>query len=249
MESRYTRFSVVIPVLNEEENITPLLREISQVMQGREEFEVIYVDDHSTDRTPEILMQHSAEFPWLRVVRQNRQSGQSAALRCGIHKAAYPLIVTMDGDGQNDPTDIKKLIDVYRRESREATLCLVNGHRVTRKDSGWRRWTSSIANAVRSHLLNDDTPDSGCGIKALPRDGFLDLPSFNHMHRFVPALIRQRGGKVVSVAVNHRSRPSGKSHYGTLDRLWVGIIDLIGVYWLGRRAIRTDIAAENKHHE
>ncbi len=249
MESKYTRFSVVVPVLNEEENITPLLHELSAVMQDKQEVEVIYVDDHSTDRTPEILTRHSAEFPWLRVIRLRRQSGQSAALRCGVQHAAYPLVVTLDGDGQNDPADIQQLIDIYRRESHEITLCLVNGHRVTRKDSGWRRWTSFIANTVRSHVLSDDTPDSGCGIKAFPRDGFLQLPSFSHMHRFVPALIRQRGGKVVSVAVHHRGRSSGKSHYGTWDRLAAGIIDLIGVYWLGRRAIRTDTAMEKKHHE
>lgn len=242
------QLSVVIPVLNEENNVTPLLHELEEVLRGKENFEVIYVDDHSTDRTLETLTGHTLNYPWLRVVRHCTQSGQSAALRSGIRKAQYPLIATLDGDGQNDPGDILNLIDVYQREKKPARPCLVNGQRVQRKDSGWRRVSSHLANALRRRLLHDGTPDSGCGIKVFSRDDFLDLPSFNHMHRFLPALIRQRGGTVVSVAVGHRSRASGASHYGTLDRLCAGIIDLIGVLWLARRAIPSKNTMEGVHH-
>lgn len=239
--------SVVIPVLNEEDNITPLVLELDQVMQGWEPFEVIFVDDHSTDRTPEVLLGHTMKFPWLRVVRLSRQSGQSAALCYGIRNARSSVIVSMDGDGQNDPADIQNLVEVYHRVSQHDPCCLVNGYRVQRKDSGWRRFSSSFANSVRSRLLGDDTPDSGCGIKVYSRESFLELSSFNHMHRFLPALIRQHGGKVVSVAVNHRSRSSGASHYGTLDRLFAGIIDLTGVLWLGKRAIPSGLIEEESN--
>jgi len=239
-------FSVVIPVLNEEDNITPLILELEEVLQERDDSEVIFVDDHSTDQTPEILQRHKGKFPWLKVIRLSRQSGQSAALRYGVKKAAAPLIVTLDGDGQNDPADIKELVDVYHRLRKHNPCCLVNGWRARRKDSGWRRFSSSFANSIRSRLLRDDTPDSSCGIKAYPREVFLDLPPFNHMHRFIPALIRQRGGKVVSVEVNHRPRVTGQSHYGTLDRLFAGIIDMIGVLWLGRRAIQSGLIEEEQ---
>ncbi len=241
------QFSIVIPVLNEEDNIAPLILELEQVLQEQDSFEVIFVDDHSTDQTPEILQLHKDTYTWLKVVRLCRQSGQSAALHYGVKKATAPLIVTLDGDGQNDPADIVQLIDVYHRVRKQNTCCLINGYRAQRKDSGWRCFSSSVANLIRSRLLKDDTPDSGCGIKAFPREIFLALPSFNHMHRFIPALIRQQGGKVISVAVNHRTRKSGKSHYGTLDRLSAGIIDLLGVLWLGKRTIRCDLLKEKQH--
>jgi len=242
------QFSVVIPVLNEEDNIPPLILELDQAMQEQGAFEVIFVDDHSTDLTPEILMRHAGKFHWLRVVRLSRQSGQSAALHYGVKSARSSVIVTLDGDGQNDPADIKHLIDVYQRVRKQTACCLVNGYRVRRRDSGWRRFSSSLANGVRSQLLRDDTPDSGCGIKVYSRESFLDLSSFNHMHRFLPALIRQHGGKVVSVAVNHRPRSAGASHYGTLDRLFAGIIDLTGVLWLGKRAIPSGLLEEEKQN-
>ncbi|HEB69518.1 MAG TPA: glycosyltransferase [Desulfobulbus sp.] len=240
------QFSVVVPVLNEEDNITPLILELEQLMPEQEPFEVIFVDDHSTDNTPEVLFRYSMKFPWLRVVRLSRQSGQSAALCYGIRNARSSIIVSMDGDGQNDPSDIPNLVDVYHRVELHSRCCLVNGYRVQRKDSGWRRFSSSFANSVRSRLLKDDTPDSGCGIKVYSRERFLELSSFNHMHRFLPALIRQHGGEVVSVAVNHRPRSSGASHYGTLDRLFAGIIDLTGVLWLGKRVIPSGLVEEEK---
>lgn len=238
------QLSVVIPVLNEENNVEPLLHELEEVLQGWKQVEVICVDDHSADRTLEILKSRSAEYSWLRIVHHREQSGQSVAVRSGVQAARYPLIATLDGDGQNDPYDIAQLVAVYHREKKTIEPCLVNGRRLQRQDNGWRRLSSRLANAVRRRLLDDDTPDSGCGIKVFSRDDFLDLPSFNHMHRFVPALIRQRGGTVISVPVNHRRRASGTSHYGTLDRLVAGIVDLVGVLWLARRAIPPATNAE-----
>ncbi len=240
-------FSLVIPVLNEEDNITSLAHEIAGMRKEEDSFEVIFVDDHSTDRTPEIIKDLTDRFSWVRTVRLSRQSGQSAALWHGIYAARFPLIATMDGDGQNDPADIRHMVDVHRELSADNPCCLVNGWRTGRQDSGWRKFCSRFANSIRSRLLKDDTPDSGCGIKIFSRETFLALPAFTHMHRFVPALVRQRGGKVVSVPVNHRTRKSGKSHYGTLDRLFAGILDLLGVLWLGKRAIRCDLAGERRN--
>lgn len=236
-----TPFSVVIPVLNEEENILPLILELEQIMKRQDACEVLFVDDHSTDATFRILQTRKKQFSWLKVVRLVRQCGQSAALRYGVQQAKFPLIVTLDGDGQNDPADIEHLVDIYRQVRIQNEFCLVNGMRLQRKDTGWRKFSSSLANKIRSWLLNDKTADSGCGIKVYSRETFLYLPSFNHMHRFLPALVCQRGGIVVSVAVNHRPRVSGISHYGTLDRLSVGIFDLLGVMWLGKRAIRSGL--------
>ena len=240
----FSCFSIVIPVLNEEDNIFSLVREIGKQLQGQRGFEVVVVDDHSTDKTAAVLAQLRKDFSWLRTIRLSMQSGQSAALWYGIWKARYPVIVTMDGDGQNDPMDIGKLLNVYQELSRKSSCCLVNGNRVKRKDSGWRRFSSLLANTIRRRLLQDDTPDSGCGIKAFSRETFLSLPSFSHMHRFLPALVRQKGGVVVSVAVRHRARTSGSSHYGTLDRLRAGILDLMGVSWLGKRAIGQGLIEE-----
>ncbi len=240
-------FSLVIPVLNEEDNITSLAHEIAGMRKEEDSFEVIFVDDHSTDRTPEILNDLIDQFPWISTIRLSRQSGQSAALWYGIYAARFPLIATMDGDGQNDPADIRHMIDVHQHLRAKNPCCLVNGRRTSRQDTGWRKFSSRFANSIRSRLLKDDTPDSGCGIKIFSRETFLALPAFTHMHRFLPALIHQRGGEVVSVPVNHRARKSGKSHYGTLDRLFAGIIDLLGVLWLGKRAIPYDPAGEKRN--
>ena len=238
------RVSVVIPVLNEENNISPLIKEIRTVLEGKYVYEIIYVDDHSSDRTMEILSQQSTLYPELRVIRLSRQCGQSAALLAGVNSAIYPFVITMDGDGQNDPADIARIIDYFLEYTPVAKNLLIVGHRQQRRDSGWKLFTSRIANRVRGILLHDGVPDSGCGIKAFNRDFFLRLPTFNHMHRFMPALFKQNGGEVVSLEVNHRNRSYGSSHYGTLDRLWAGIYDLIGVSWLGRRAILPEIEKE-----
>ncbi len=244
---KISQFSLVIPVLNEEDNITSLAHEIAGIRKEEDSFEVIFVDDHSTDRTPEIIKDLTDRFSWVRTVRLSRQSGQSAALWHGVHASRFPLIASMDGDGQNDPADIGEMINVYQKLSTDNLCCLVNGWRTGRQDSGWRKFCSRIANSIRSRLLKDNTPDSGCGIKIFSRETFLALPAFTHMHRFLPALVRQRGGKVVSVPVNHRTRKSGKSHYGTMDRLFAGILDLLGVLWLGKRAIRLDLAGEREN--
>ncbi len=239
--------SVVIPVLNEEHNVEPLLRELEVALQGWKQVEVICVDDYSKDCTLEVLKSCSAQYPWLRIVRHHVQSGQSAAVRSGVQAARYPLIATLDGDGQNDPNDIAQLVTVYHQEKKINVPCLINGRRLHRQDTRWRRLCSLMANGVRRCLLGDDTPDSGCGIKVFDRADFLDLPSFNHMHRFIPALIRQRGGTVFSVAVNHRSRVSGASHYGALDRLSVGVVDLVGVLWLARRTMPSASNVEDEY--
>jgi dolichol-phosphate mannosyltransferase len=242
------QFSIVIPVHNEEGNITPLLQEIRQALSGRHQYEVIYVDDHSSDRTPAILARHGVEDPELRAIRLHRQCGQSAALRVGVREARFPLVVTLDGDGQNDPGDIDRFLRFFSGQDSRLAKQLVIGHRQRRQDTGWRRLSSRLANAVRRLLLRDGAPDSGCGIKAFPRDFFLEFPPFHHMHRFLPALVRQHGGRVYSLAVHHRDRSSGSSHYGTLDRLAEGIIDVCGVAWLGRRAMTTEIETERQCH-
>ncbi|MBM9530483.1 glycosyltransferase family 2 protein [Desulfoprunum benzoelyticum] len=229
--------TIVIPVHNEEANIIPLLVEIRQYLDGKYDYEVIVVDDHSTDNTELLLRKSVDEYPVLRIIRLMRRGGQSGAVLQGVRAAGYPLIVTLDGDGQNDPADIDALVACYRQTSSRTPRCLIIGNRYRRRDSMWKKFSSKIANSVRGSILRDKTPDSGCGIKAFPRDFFLEFPAFDHMHRFLPALACQRGGTVVSLDVHHRPRKSGASHYGSLDRLMEGIIDLLGVVWLGYRRI------------
>lgn len=235
------QFSVVIPVHNECENVEKLTAEINESVAPAHTYEIIIVDDHSTDNTLEklqILAEATEHFAY---VRHGRQRGQSAALRTGVQRAKYPIIVTLDGDGQNNPKDIELLLAPFAAESSIAQSILVNGYRVNRHDTSWRRFSSRIANRVRGFFLGDNTPDSGCGMKAYHRENFLELPTFNHMHRFIPALFLQQGGRVINVPVDHRPRIHGRSKYGTLDRLFCGIIDLFGVMWLGRRNIKTEI--------
>jgi dolichol-phosphate mannosyltransferase len=175
----------------------------------------------------------------MRVLRHRRQSGQSTALWTGVRHARAPWIATLDGDGQNDPADIPKLLALALDPDRK--LDLVAGHRVTRKDSATQRLASRIANGVRSRMLRDDTPDTGCGLKVFSRAVFLALPYFDHMHRFLPALVLRSGGRVRSVPVNHRPRQRGRSHYGINNRLWVGLVDIFGVMWLRRRTRLTEV--------
>ena len=227
-------FSVVVPVCNEAENIEPLAREIEAAMRGRA-YEMIFVDDGSTDDTAVNLLRLKASLPALRVLRHSFRSGQSAAVASGVRNARAPWIATLDGDGQNDPADIPKLI-AARDLPENRSVHLVMGNRsASRKDTAYRRLQSRIANGVRSALLGDGTPDTGCGIKIFVRDTFLDLPRFDHMHRFLPALFQRQGTRVISVPVSHRERTRGTSKYGMLNRLWVGIIDIMGVIWLRRR--------------
>jgi dolichol-phosphate mannosyltransferase len=234
---RAVKISIIVPVYNEADNISMLIAEIGRTMSGGEAYEIIYVDDGSNDSTAEVLKQELQHVKLLRVIRHQRSCGQSAAIYTGVKAAKYPFIATLDGDGQNDPADISRLYEalIQQREN-ISNLWMIAGWRNKRHDSAWRLFSSKVANGVRSRLLGDNTPDSGCGLKVFLRDEFLSLPYFDHMHRFLPALILRAGGQVISEPVNHRSRTHGHSKYGTLDRLWVGIIDILGVIWLKKRA-------------
>lgn len=226
--------SVVIPVRNEAGNIVPLVGEIAAALDAVAEYEIIYVDDGSTDATAAEIVALQASNPRLRLVRHAQSCGQSAAVRTGVKAARGQWIATLDGDGQNDPADIPALWRMAAGAPATPPL-LIAGHRARRRDTWVKRVSSRIANAVRRGMLHDDTPDTGCGLKLFRRDLFLDLPGFDHMHRFLPALVIRAGGIVRSVPVNHRPRERGASKYGTLDRLAVGITDLFGVMWLRRR--------------
>lgn len=234
--------SVVIPVKNEAENIAPLVGEIRAALDGLIAYEVLFVDDGSTDATAAEVMRVAAGTPYLRLLRHQRSCGQSAAIRSGVRAARASWIATLDGDGQNDPADIPALWRLAGAAAAPAVM--ITGYRKKRQDSWSKRSASRIANAIRRRLLGDDTPDTGCGLKLFARSLFLDLPYFDHMHRFLPALVLREGGTVRSVPVNHRPRRGGVSKYGVFDRLGVGIVDLCGVIWLKRRAARPDMALE-----
>jgi dolichol-phosphate mannosyltransferase len=229
--------SVVIPVKNEAGNIAPLVAEIGAALDDLVDYEIVYVDDGSDDATAAEIAQLQAPLPRLRLVRHAASYGQSAAIRSGVKAARGLWIATLDGDGQNDPADIPALWRIAC-DSPASPPLLLAGHRARRKDSWSKRRASQIANAVRRRLLHDDTPDTGCGLKLFPRALFLDLPNFDHMHRFLPALVLREGGMVRSIPVNHRARQRGASKYGVFDRLGVGIADLLGVRWLRRRSAR-----------
>jgi len=231
--------SVVVPVHNERDNILPLLGEIAAALRGLTDFEIVYVDDLSRDDTLAVLNAAREQFPELRVLRHVTQSGQSTAVRNGVKAARGTWIATLDGDGQNDPADIPKML--MTRTSADPTVKLFAGWRVNRRDSAVKRFSSKFANGVRSRLLRDATPDTGCGIKLFERAVFLELPYFDHMHRYLPALVQRAGYRVQSVPVNHRPRTQGQSKYGIGNRLWVGINDLRGVGWLIKRSKRTAV--------
>lgn len=230
--------SVVVPVRNEQDNVLPLVAEIHAALQGRCHFEVIYVNDGSGDRTETVLVQALATYPRLRALSHGSSCGQSAALWTGVRAARAPWIATLDGDGQNDPADLPRLLAARDAPDRPHNLQLVTGRRAIRRDRWAKRVSSRIANAVRSRLLQDATPDTGCGLKLILRSTYLELPFFDHMHRFLPALVQRNGGATLSVDVHHRPRARGQSNYGVFDRLWVGIVDLFGVMWLRRRMRR-----------
>jgi dolichol-phosphate mannosyltransferase len=234
--------SVVVPVRNEAGNIAPLVAEIAAALAGRA-FEVIYVNDGSTDGTDAELKRLMAQHPWLRQVRHAQSCGQSAALRTGMAAARAPIIATLDGDGPNDPAFLPKLIAPL--EQAGTRLGLVAGQRVGRKDTAFKRFQSRFANAVRDAILRDGTRDTGCGLKAFPRDVGLALPYFDGLHRFLPALVRREGRDVGYVDVVDRPRRHGVSNYGFWDRLWIGILDLGGVWWLIRRRKRIPDVSED----
>ena len=237
MTAPLPQISVVVPVFNEQDNVAPLVGEIVQALRGVVPFEIVYVDDHSRDNTLATLKGLKAEVPELRVIRHVTQSGQSTAIRTGVKAARGEWIATLDGDGQNDPADIPRLI--AQRDGGAHDVKLFAGWRVNRQDTGSKRWASKWANAIRARMLRDDTPDTGCGIKLFERAAFLDLPYFDHMHRYLPALMQRAGWKTISVPVNHRARSTGVSKYNNLNRALVGIRDLRGVAWLITRSKRT----------
>jgi dolichol-phosphate mannosyltransferase len=237
----FPELSVVVPVCDEAENVAALCAEIAQAL-GDVEHEVVFVDDGSRDGTPERLEAMRPRIPHLRVLRHASNAGQSAALRTGVHAARAPWIATLDGDGQNDPADVARMWQLAGKGA--AATGLYIGQRTRRRDSAVRILSSRIANGVRSRLLRDNVPDTGCGVKLFRREVFLALPYFDHMHRFLPALVAREGLAVVSTPVAHRPRRAGKSKYGIGNRLWVGIVDLLGVLWLQRRRPRARLLAD-----
>ena len=231
--------SVVVPVKDEVENAVPLLDEICAALRGRALFEVLFIDDGSSDATVQALKAAKAHAPELRVLRHARNSGQSRAIRSGVIAARGRLIATLDGDGQNDPGDIPRLWEAFRRDG-GGDLRLVSGWRRRRRDAWSRRAASRLANAVRGRVLGDRSPDAGCGLRLVHRATFLGLPFFDHQHRFLPALIAAAGGRAISVEVGHRPRMRGRSKYGLGSRLGAGLVDLLGVLWLVRRSRRLE---------
>jgi dolichol-phosphate mannosyltransferase len=235
------RISVVVPVRNEAGNVAPLIGEIARAMAPLAPFEIVYVNDGSTDNTAAELRRLTREYLFLRVVDHAVSCGQSAAVRTGASFARGPVVVTLDGDGQNDPVFLPALVAAIERDP---TVGLVAGQRVGRKATGFKKLQSRIANAVRGAVLRDGTRDTGCGLKAVRRDVFLALPYFDGLHRFLPALVRRDGYRVAYVDVVDRPRLTGISNYGMWDRLWVGILDLMGVWWLVRRKKRVPQVSE-----
>jgi glycosyltransferase involved in cell wall biosynthesis len=243
MNTNEPAVSVVVPVRNEAGNIAQLVAEIAKALEGCWRFEVVYVNDGSTDGTEAELKRLMGQHPWLRRVRHKQSCGQSCAVRSGVALARAPLVVTLDGDGQNDPAFIPPMLRAL--EDGAPRVGLIAGQRVGRKASGFKRLQSRIANAVRSAVLSDGTRDTGCGLKAFRRDVFLALPYFDGLHRFLPALVRREGYDIGYVDVVDRPRASGVSNYGLFDRLWVGILDLAGVWWLIRRKKRVPEVLED----
>ncbi len=234
--------SIVVPVRNEAGNITPLITEIAAALDGLWPYEIIYVNDGSTDDTAQRLADEMARRPNLRVLRHEKSSGQSAAVRSGIRAARGGMVATLDGDGQNNPAFLPDLLAALEKGG--AGVGLVAGQRVGRKDTGFKKLQSRIANKIRNAVLKDGTRDTGCGLKAVRRDVFLMMPYFDGLHRFLPALVRREGYDIAYIDVIDRPRHSGISNYGFFDRLWIGIMDLAGVWWLIRRKKPTPVAIE-----
>lgn len=229
--------AIVLPAFNEEDSIGPLLREIRGAIEGLPVREVVLVDDGSTDDTAANAIAAWGRDPSLRVIRHGRRQGQSRALLTGIRAASQDLIVTLDADGQNDPADIATLIAAFTARQNVTARMIVAGQRMRRQDTLLKRISSRLANGIRASLLGDNVRDTGCSLKLFRRQDFLDLPFFDHIHRFVPALMKASGVAVVLVDVGHRPRKAGASKYGFWDRLWAGIYDLVGVRWLVKRQI------------
>jgi dolichol-phosphate mannosyltransferase len=236
--------SIVVPVRNEADNVAPVITEIAAALEGRWHYEIIYVNDGSTDATGERLSSLMKERSNLRQLRHAASTGQSAAVRSGVRAARGPIVATLDGDGQNNPAFLPALVSAIEQGGERTGLAA--GQRVGRKDTGFKKIQSRIANAVRNAILHDGTRDTGCGLKAFRREVFLALPYFDGLHRFLPALVRREGYSIVYVDVIDRPRHSGVSNYGFFDRLWIGIMDLAGVWWLIRRKKPTPDVTEVK---
>jgi dolichol-phosphate mannosyltransferase len=236
--------SIVVPVRNEQDNVAPLIAEITAALDGRWAYEIIYVNDGSTDATPARLAELMQQRGNLRRIDHAKSSGQSAAVRTGVRAARGGIVATLDGDGQNNPAFLPNLISAI--ESGGDGVGLAAGQRVGRKDTGFKKMQSRVANGVRNAILKDGTRDTGCGMKAFRRDVFLSMPYFDGLHRFLPALVRREGFDIAYVDVIDRPRHSGVSNYGFFDRLWIGIMDLAGVWWLIRRKRTTPVATEFK---
>lgn len=227
-------FSVVAPVRNEADNVEGLVREIAEILSGRA-YEMIFVDDSSTDDTRARLHQMKDKYPNLRIIGHRKNAGQSRAVRTGVLAARSGVIVTIDGDGQNDPADLVGLAGQLTRADAPPNLALVQGARTKRSDSGWKKFGSRFANAVRRSILKDRSPDSGCGARAFKREAYIQLPYFDHMHRYLPALMISEGFEVEERAVGHRARKHGRSNYTNFGRLADAASDMRGVMWLSRR--------------
>jgi dolichol-phosphate mannosyltransferase len=227
-------FSVVSPVRNEADNVEALVREIATALSGRA-FEVIFVDDASQDDTRARLHALKAEVPQLRVLGHRKNAGQSRAVRTGVVAARGNIIVTLDGDGQNDPADIPGLLGQLNRSDAPQDLALIQGKRAKRIDSGWKKMGSRLANRVRRSMLKDENSDSGCGMRAFRREAYMLIPYFDHMHRYLPALMMSEGLKVEERPVGHRARQHGRSNYTNFGRLADAVSDMRGVMWLRKR--------------
>ena len=234
--------SIVVPVRNEAGNLAPLIAEIAGALDGRWAYEIIYIDDGSTDSTGEKLTELKKRYTQLRQIRHAASGGQSAAVRSGVRAARGAIVATLDGDGQNNPAFLPDLIAAVEKGG--GRIGLAAGQRLGRKDTGFKKLQSRIANAAHNAILHAGTRDTGCGLKAFPREVFLAMPYFDGLHRFLPALVRREGYDIAYVDVVDRPRHSGVSNYGFFDRLWIGIMDLAGVWWLIRRKKPTPVASE-----
>lgn len=240
LDSARVELSIIVPIYNEALNITGLYDEIVAALPLEQfQFELIFVDDGSTDDTSAVVLKLHQKDERVRLLRHQRNYGQSAALVSGARAAIYPWLVTMDGDGQNDPQDIPKLFQYLHPGP-----VVVFGNRSKRDDHALRRFSSRVGNGIRQLILKDGCPDTGCSLKLFGREAFLRLPHFNHVHRFLPALFKRDGYELVNVPVNHRPRRHGVSKYGVMNRLFVGIYDLVGVRWLMRRPCVPEVLHE-----
>lgn len=248
LPERQVDLSVIVPVFDEADNILPLIAEFAAALADVRTFEVIYVDDGSRDATADRLAEARARYPFLRCLRHAERCGKSQAIRTGMEAARGVLVAVLDGDGQNDPADLPAMLRAYRTanppDAPPASVAMVAGRRVVRHDSAMRRMSSRLGNAVRRALLRDGSLDSGCAMTLMRRETYLRLPYFEHMHRFLAALVQREGLEVVAVPVHHRPRQHGRAKYGVQNRLWVGIVDLFGVLWLQRRMRRPSATIE-----